>query len=103
MHGFILVVLNRTDIARVCLHAAALVADAMKEARIEALCVRLDPANAILPSEQILTKEHRARLETDAAELAGAVNRIYNTWLVESLRSIADMARSNETWPAKLP
>ena len=55
MHGFVVALLNRPDIARACLHAAEQVADAMNNARIEALCVRLDPANAILPSEQILT------------------------------------------------
>jgi nucleotide-binding universal stress UspA family protein len=80
MHGFVLVVLNRPDTARVCLEAAAHVFGALNEARIAALCVRIDPMSTFLPSEEIMTKERQAQIENAAAERA-AVHRIYKTWL----------------------
>jgi nucleotide-binding universal stress UspA family protein len=83
MPGFLLVVLNRADTAHACLQAAAQIAVAMRDARILALCVRVDPASTILPSEEVLTNERRTRLESDATQLAAAINRIYNSWLDE--------------------
>ena len=53
----------------------------MNEAQVEVLCVRIDPASTILPSEQILTKERHEHLGNEAAEWAAAVNRVYNAWL----------------------
>jgi nucleotide-binding universal stress UspA family protein len=94
MAGFLLVVLNRADTARACLQAAAQIAGAMSEARILALCVRVDPASTILPSEQVLTNERRARLESDATQLAAAINRIYNSWLDEH----PDWAPGRTSW-----
>jgi nucleotide-binding universal stress UspA family protein len=84
MPGFLLIVLNRADTARACLQGAAQIAGAMNDARILALCVRVDPASTIFPSEQVLTKERRARLESDAAQLAAAVNRTFNSWTDEN-------------------
>src|SRR5713226_4792693 len=91
MHGFVLVVLNRPDTARPCLNAAAQVADAMNEAWVEALCVRLDLTSTIFPSEEILTNERR---ENDAAHWAAAANRAYNTWLGEH----SDWAADRTSW-----
>src|SRR5580693_2815995 len=81
MPAFLLVVLNRADTASACLRAAAQIAAAMSDARILALCVRVDPASTILPSAEVLTNERRTRLEGDATQLAAAINRIYNSWL----------------------
>ena len=94
MPGFLLVVLNRADTASACLRAAAQIAAAMSDARILALCVRVDPASTILPSEQVLTNERRTRLESDATQLAAAINRIYNSWLDEH----PDWAPGRTSW-----
>lgn len=94
MPGFLLVVLNRAETARACLQAAAQIAAAMSDARISALCVRVDPATTILPSEEVLTNERRARLESDATQLAAAINRIYNSWLDEH----PDWAPGRTSW-----
>src|SRR2546430_658638 len=79
MHGFVLVVLNRSDTARLCLEVAAQVAGALNEAHIAALCVRIDPMSTFLPSEEVMTKERQAHIDNTAAERA-AVCRIYKTW-----------------------
>lgn len=45
-------------------------------------------------SEQVLTNERRARLESDAAQLTAAINRIYTRWLDEHL----DWTPSRASW-----
>jgi hypothetical protein len=47
MPGFLLIVLNRADTARACQRAAAQIADAISDARIIALIVRVDPTTTI--------------------------------------------------------
>jgi nucleotide-binding universal stress UspA family protein len=96
MPGFLLIVLNRADTARACLQGAAQIADAVNEARILALCVRVDPASTIFPSEQVLTNERRARLESDAAQLTAAIKRIFNGWREEN----PDWPSGRTSWSA---
>jgi nucleotide-binding universal stress UspA family protein len=83
MHGFVLVVTNEPETAHACLDAAGQIADAFNEARIEVTYIRVDPAT-MLTSEEVLTRERQAQLESTANERATAVNRIYEAWRHEN-------------------
>ncbi len=66
--------------ARACLAAAAAAAQAEATSRITVLCVQVDPASLILPTEEVLTPRRRGELETAARRRVRAIRAVFDAW-----------------------
>ena len=76
----IILVLAVPDAMQACLHAAVAAARPFADARIEVLHVRIDPADTVLPSEEVLTTSRRQALEREEAAAAALLAAEFAAW-----------------------
>ena len=76
----LLVLLGRSEAAVACLAAAGQLAAAYDQATLAVLHVRLDPAHAILPGEEVLTAQRRRTIEAEEATRAAALAAAFEDW-----------------------
>ena len=62
MPGVILAVIERPEVAARVLAAAACLAELTGARRINVLAVRMPPVDAIMPSEEVLTRQKESRI-----------------------------------------
>ena len=96
----IILVLAVPGAMRACLHAAVAAARAFADARIEVLHVRIDPADTVLPSEEVLTTARRQAIEREEAAAAAMLAQEFAAWAGEplSVGSPATPARPPASW-----
>lgn len=76
----ILAILNRPDTAPAVLAAAALLADRLGDARIEALHVRHEAMQGFLPTEDVMTEGRREEIDGEAARQSAGLRAIFDAW-----------------------
>ncbi|WP_135465621.1 universal stress protein [Crenalkalicoccus roseus] len=80
MRGIVLVLLERPDRADSLLAAAGRLAELLGGARIDALAVRVPPETTILPSEEVMTREHHDRIVAREQARMAALRRSFEPW-----------------------
>jgi len=76
----LLAVLNHVETAPAVLAAAALAAQRLPGAAIEALNVRLADDPSFMPTEEIMTPARRAHFATAQAALSAALHQVFAAW-----------------------
>jgi CrcB protein len=76
----ILAFLDRVETAPSVLAAAALAADRLGPARIEALHVRHDALAGFMPTEDVMTAARRREIDGEAARQSAELQRIFEAW-----------------------
>jgi len=84
MSRSILAILDRSETAHPVLAAAALAADRLGEARIEALHVRHDAREGFMPTEEVMTEQREREIEGEAAQRSADLQEIFEAWRRES-------------------
>ncbi len=79
----IIAILDRAETAHPVLAAAALAADRLGDARIEALHVRHDAMEGFMPTEEVMTRKREQEIKREAALLSADLHRIFDTWRAE--------------------
>lgn len=80
MGAVVVAVLNRPDEAAPLLDAGAALLDRAGGGRLKALAVRMPPAAAILPSEEVLTTSRETAIRAEQEAWAGQLRRIVRDW-----------------------
>jgi nucleotide-binding universal stress UspA family protein len=80
MSGVILAQPDRLESAPNVLAAASRLAELTGCGRINVLAIRTPPLSTILPSEEVLTKQHESRIREEESTRAEALKRIFNRW-----------------------
>ncbi len=80
MSGVILALPDRPDAAPHVLAAAACLAKLTDCGRINVLSIRTPPLSTILPSEEVLTREHELRIRDAESRRTEALKRIFDQW-----------------------
>jgi nucleotide-binding universal stress UspA family protein len=80
MQRVVLAVQGRPAALRACLDAAAYAARILGGAHIVAMAPHADPAEAIFPSEEVLTAERRAELQRQDEALVGSLRSAFDEW-----------------------
>jgi nucleotide-binding universal stress UspA family protein len=93
MSATVLVLLGRAEAAAACLAAAGQVAAAYDHATLAVLHVRVDPAHAIVPGEEVLTAQRRRTIEGEEQTRAAALAATFDDW-----RRTAGPAASAARW-----
>jgi nucleotide-binding universal stress UspA family protein len=81
MTGVVLAILDWPEAAPVLLRAAARLADLLGGAAVHALIIRTPPYATIVPSEEILTKQHEDRIRAHEQARATALTEIFRDWM----------------------
>jgi CrcB protein len=76
----ILAVLDRTQTASPVLAAAALVAERLGGANIEALHLRHDALEGFMPTEEVMTRQRHAEIEGAAARKSAEMRQVFDAW-----------------------
>jgi len=84
MSEVILAALGQPETARRLLDAARALADEVGKAHIAALVVRIPPEATIMPTEEILSAEIRARIAAAERERATQLRRIFDFWAAQT-------------------
>jgi nucleotide-binding universal stress UspA family protein len=84
MSEVILAALAQPETARRLLDAARVLADEVGKAHIAALVVRIPPEATIMPTEEILSAEIRARIAAAERERAAQLRRIFDFWAAQT-------------------
>ena len=79
----ILAILDRAETARPVLVVAALAADRLADARIEALHVSHDATEGFMPTEEVMTIKRKQEIEEEAARQSADLRGIFDTWQAE--------------------
>ena len=88
----ILAILDRPETAPAVLAAAALVADRLGDAQIEALHVRHETREGFLPTEDVVTGDRRQEIEGEAARRSAALRGIFDAWRWDGIRTWCEIA-----------
>jgi len=81
MHRLVLVIANCATALPACLGAAREFADRLEGAHVETLCIRIDPASTIFPSEEVLTTQRVKEISRWNTERVDAARAAYEAWL----------------------
>jgi CrcB protein len=76
----ILAILDHRETAPAVLAAAALLADGLGDARIEALHVRHEGLEGFLPTEDVVTADRREEIDGEAALRSAGLRGIFDAW-----------------------
>ena len=76
----ILAILDRPQTAHPVLAAAALAAQCMGDARIEALHLRHDALEGFMPTEEVMTERREQEIEGAAARKSADLHEIFDAW-----------------------
>ena len=80
MTSVILTIVDRPDSAPNVLAAAGCFATLLNGARVNVLAIRVPPETTILPTEEVLTRSHEARLRAGEQDRVQALRVIYDAW-----------------------
>jgi protein CrcB len=80
----ILAILDRPQTAHPVLAAAALAAQRMGDARIEALHLRHDALEGFMPTEEVMTDRREQEIEGAAAQKSADLHEIFDAWRQEA-------------------
>ncbi|MFT4182098.1 MAG: hypothetical protein QM636_09285 [Rhizobium sp.] len=82
-HNTVLTILAEVPDARACLDAALVASDALLDAEIVALHVRVDPFDDIMPTEEVLTSEQIVEMRLETSREGKRQNRIVDFAFVD--------------------
>lgn len=80
MSGVILALPDRLEAARNLLEGAACLAQLTGCDRINVLAIRTPPLSTILPSEEVLTRQHEARIRDEESRRAATLKLVFDGW-----------------------
>jgi nucleotide-binding universal stress UspA family protein len=80
----IVAVLNDPATARICLDVAAVAAERIPEAEVEAFHARVKPESLILVSEEVMTDKRRAELVAWLGKRSQALRETVDKWIAEN-------------------
>jgi len=80
MTATLMVLLGRAETATACLEAAGRIAGSYDRAALVVLHVRLDPLQAVLPGEEVLTARRRREIEGAETARAVALTHAFDEW-----------------------